>query len=134
MKFIDDFKTFAIKGNVMDMAIGVIIGGAFGKIVSSFVNDVVMPPLGLLLGGMDFADMFIELKPAIGEIPAVTLNYGLFINNVLDFLIIAFTIFMVISSFNRMKRKQEAVAPPPAPPALTNEELLLAEIRDLLKK
>ncbi len=138
MKLLDEFKTFAMKGNVMDMAIGIIIGGAFGKIVSSFVSDVLMPPLGLLLGGIDFKDMTYTMKDAIMEgaevvTPAVTLNYGLFIQNIVDFLIIAFAIFMMIKAINSMKKKEEE-APAPEPPAPTKDQELLSEIRDLLKK
>jgi large conductance mechanosensitive channel len=131
MGFIKEFKEFAMKGNVMDMAVGVIIGGAFGKIVSSFVSDVLMPPLGMLLGGLDFKDMKIVLAEAVGETPAVTLNYGLFIQNIFDFLIIAISIFMVIKAMNSMKK---AEAPAPEAPAGPSDNELLAEIRDLLKK
>jgi len=140
MKMLDEFKAFAMRGNVVDMAVGIIIGGAFGKIISSFVSDVLMPPLGLLLGGIDFKDMLYTLKEAVmqGEeviTPAVTLNYGMFIQNVVDFLIIAFAIFMAIKAMNSLKRKEEvAPAVPEAPPAPTKEQELLAEIRDLLKK
>jgi large conductance mechanosensitive channel len=136
MKIIDEFKAFALKGNVMDMAVGIIIGGAFGKIVSSFVNDVIMPPIGLLVGGVNFTDLKVIMKDAVGDIPAVTLNYGNFLQVTFDFLIIAFSIFMVIKFMNNLNRKKaaaEAVAPP-APPAPTKEEQLLTEIRDLLKK
>jgi len=132
---IKEFKTFAMRGNVMDMAIGIIIGGAFGKIISSFVNDVLMPPIGMLIGGVDFADLKLTLKQAVvqGEevVEAVTINYGAFVSTVIDFLIIAFAIFMVIKGINSLKRKEEA---PSALPAPSNEEKLLAEIRDLLKK
>lgn len=138
MKIIDEFKAFAMRGNVVDMAVGIIIGGAFGKIISSFVSDVLMPPLGLLLGGIDFKDMTYVLKEAVvqGEeiIPAVSLNYGMFIQNIVDFLIIAFAIFMAIKGMNSMKRKEEVAEEVAAPPAPTKEEELLAEIRDLLKK
>jgi large conductance mechanosensitive channel len=140
MKMLDEFKAFAMRGNVVDMAVGIIIGGAFGKIISSFVSDVLMPPLGLLLGGIDFKDMLYTLKEAVmegGEVitPAVTLNYGMFIQNIVDFLIIAFAIFMAIKGMNSMKKKEEeAPAAPEAPPAPTKEQELLAEIRDLLKK
>lgn len=136
MKFIDEFKAFALKGNVMDMAVGIIIGGAFGKIVSSFVSDVIMPPLGLLVGGVNFTDLKVVMKDAVGDIPAVTLNYGSFLQVTFDFLIIAFSIFMVIKFMNKLNRKKEIVETivPPAPPIPTKEELLLTEIRDLLKK
>lgn len=136
MKFIDEFKSFALKGNVMDMAVGIIIGGAFGKIVSSIVNDVIMPPIGLLVGGVNFTDLKIVMKDAVGDVPAVTINYGNFLQVTFDFLIIAFAIFMVIKFMNNLNRKKEAaeaVAPPP-PPAPSKEEQLLTEIRDLLKK
>ncbi|MDD3744204.1 MAG: large-conductance mechanosensitive channel protein MscL [Lentimicrobiaceae bacterium] len=138
MKLLDEFKAFAMRGNVVDMAVGIIIGAAFGKIISSLVSDVIMPPLGLLLGGIDFSDMTYVMKEAVikGEetIPAVTLNYGMFIQNVVDFLIIAFAIFMVIKAMNSMKRKKEAAEQVAAPPPPSKEEELLAEIRDLLKK
>lgn len=140
MGLLKEFKEFAVKGNVIDLAVGVIIGGAFGKIVSSFVNDVVMPPIGLMIGGMDFKDLHLVLKEASvndagEEIAAVTMNYGMFIQNVVDFVIVAFVIFLVIKGINKMNRKKEAApAPPPAPPAPTASEKLLEEIRDLLKK
>ncbi len=138
MGLITEFKTFAMRGNVMDMAIGIIIGGAFGKIVSSFVSDVIMPPIGLLVGGADFSELKVTLKEAVmsgAEVvtPAVTMNYGAFVNTVIDFIIIAFAIFMVIKAMNNLKKKEEA-KPAPAPPAPSNEEKLLSEIRDLLKK
>jgi len=132
MKLLHEFKAFAMRGNVVDLAVAVIIGGAFGKIVSSFVTDILMPPLGLLLGGLDFKDMMFTMKEAVGETPAVTLNYGMFIQNVIDFLIIAFVIFMAIKAMVSMK-KQEEVAPE-VPPLPTKDQELLAEIRDLLKK
>ncbi len=135
MKLIDEFKTFALKGNVVDMAVGIIIGGAFGKIISSLVSDVIMPPIGLLVGGVNFADLTFVMKEAIGDAPAVTLNYGNFIQVVFDFLIVAFAIFMMIKAMNSLKKKEEAMpVAPPAPPAPSKEELLLTEIRDLLKK
>lgn len=114
MSMIKEFKDFAMRGNVVDMAVGVIIGAAFGKIVSSMVNDIVMPPIGLLMGGVDFSDIALTLKQAEGEVAAVTMNVGVFINNVLDFLIVAFVIFMVIKQMNRFK-KVEAPAPAAAP-------------------
>jgi len=132
MGMLKEFKEFAVKGNVMDMAVGIVIGVAFGKIVSSFVSDVIMPPLGLLIGGVDFSDLAILLKEAEGEVAAVTVNYGLFIQSIIDFVIIAFAIFMVVKAINRLKRKEE-VAPSP-PPVPSNEEKLLTEIRDLLKQ
>lgn len=132
MSFIEDFKKFAIRGNVLDLAVAVVIGAAFGRIVTSFVNDVLMPPIGLLLGGVDFSDFVLTLKEASGEAAAVTINYGIFIQQVIDFTIIAFAIFLVIRAFERMKRKEETIpSPPPEPNA---EEKLLTEIRDLLKE
>lgn len=132
MSVLKEFKEFAVKGNVVDMAVGIIVGAAFGKIVSSLVADVVMPPVGMLLGGVDFADLAIVLKEAVGEMPAVTIAYGKFIQTVVDFVIIAVAIFVAVKVMNRLKRKEEA-APPPAPPAPSAEEVLLTEIRDLLK-
>jgi large conductance mechanosensitive channel len=132
MGMMKEFKAFAMRGNVMDMAVGIIIGAAFGKIVSSFVADVVMPPLGLLLGGMDFSALSLVLRTAQGEMPAVTLNYGLFIQTLVDFVIIAFAIFLMIRGMNRLRRKQEEA--PAAPPAPSPEEVLLMEIRDVLKQ
>ena len=137
---LQEFKSFAMKGNVIDLAVGVIIGGAFGKIVSSVVADVIMPPIGLLVGGVNFTDLKWVMKAAeIGadgkEAAAVTLNYGNFLQATFDFIIIAFSIFMFIKLINKMSRKQEAVEqPPPPPPAPSKEELLLTEIRDLLKE
>lgn len=113
MSITKEFKEFAMRGNVVDMAVGIIIGGAFGKIVSSFVQDVIMPPIGLLLGGVDFSDLAISLKEAVGETPAVMLKYGVFVNTVIDFLIIAFAIFMMVKVMNTLKRKEEAPAPEP---------------------
>ena len=132
MSLIKEFKEFAMKGNVVDLAVAVIIGGAFGKIVSSFVNDIVMPPIGVLLGGVNFKDLSIIIKEAEGELPAVVLSYGNFIQNVVDFLIIAFVIFMAIKGMNSFKKK-EVEAPAPPPPAPPKSEVLLEEIRDLLK-
>ncbi|MFK0086962.1 large-conductance mechanosensitive channel protein MscL [Pseudomonas sp. NPDC090755] len=131
MGVLSEFKAFAVKGNVVDMAVGIIIGAAFGKIVSSFVGDVVMPPIGLLIGGVDFSDLAITLKEAEGEAPAVMLAYGKFIQTVLDFVIVAFAIFMGVKAINRLKREEAAA--PAEPPAPTKEEVLLTEIRDLLK-
>ena len=128
MSFIKELREFAMRGNVVDMAVGVIIGGAFGKIVSSLVADVFMPVLGILTGGVDFKDLKITLADAVGETPAVTLNYGVFIQNVFDFIIIAFAIFMMIKALNKLKKPEEKVK------ELTTEEKLLTEIRDLLKK
>jgi large conductance mechanosensitive channel len=132
MGMLNEFKQFAIKGNVVDMAVGIIIGTAFGKIVSSLVGDVVMPPLGLLIGGVDFTDLAIILQPAHEGAEAVTLDYGMFIKTVIDFLIVAFAIFLAVKVMNRLKRKEEEA--PKAPPAPSNEERLLGEIRDLLKQ
>ncbi len=134
-----EFKEFAIKGNVIDMAVGVVIGGAFGKIVGSLVTDVIMPPIGLLLGKVDFTNLFLNLSgtpvASLADAKAkglATLNYGVFINTTFEFFIIAFAIFMVVKQINRLKR--EAPAAPAAPPEPSNEEKLLVEIRDLLKK
>ena len=147
--FLQDFKAFAMKGNVIDMAVGVIIGGAFGKIVSSVVADVIMPPIGLLVGGVNFTDLKWVMKEAVPEVKdeagnviqaaadAVTLNYGNFLQVTFDFLIIAMAIFCFIRLLTKLtekKKKAEAPATPPAPPAPSKEELLLTEIRDLLKK
>lgn len=131
MKVISEFKAFAMKGNVTDMAVGIIIGAAFGKIVSSIVNDIVMPPIGLLIGGVNFTDLKFVLKNAVGDIPAVSINYGNFLQLSFDFLIVAFAIFMVIKAINVAKKKEEAAPTPP--PAPSREEILLTEIRDLLK-
>lgn len=132
MGIIKEFKTFAMKGNVVDMAVGIIIGAAFGKIVSSVVNDIIMPPIGMLIGGVDFKDLRVVIKEAAEGMPAVTLNYGNFLQVVFDFLIVAFAVFMLIKALNMAKRKKdEASAPPPAP---SKQEVLLTEIRDLLKK
>lgn len=132
MGMMSEFKEFAMKGNVVDMAVGIIIGAAFGKIVSSFVGDVIMPPLGVLIGGVDFTNLSFILKEAAGDAAAVTINYGKFIQTVFDFTIVAFAIFMAIKAMNSLKKKEEAA--PAAPPAPTKEELLLTEIRDLLKQ
>jgi large conductance mechanosensitive channel len=135
MKLADEFKAFAMKGNVVDMAVGIIIGAAFGKIVSSIVSDIIMPPLGLLIGGVNFTDLRLILKAATETTPAVTWNYGNFIQVIFDFTIVAFAVFMVIKAMNAAKKKEEAApAAPAAPPAPTKEEVLLGEIRDLLKK
>lgn len=132
MSIVKEFKEFAMRGNVMDMAVGIIIGGAFGKIVSSFVTDVIMPPIGLALGGVDFSSLAFPLKQATETTPAVLLSYGKFINTVIDFLIIAFAIFMMVKAMNSMKKKE--VEAPAAPPEPTADIKLLTEIRDLLKK
>lgn len=132
MGMLKEFKQFAMRGNVMDMAIGIIIGAAFGKIVSSIVGDIIMPPIGILLGGVDFSSLAITLKAGSEGVAPVTINYGVFINTVIDFIIIAFAIFMVIKGLNSMKKKEEEK--PAAPPAPSKEEVLLAEIRDELRK
>jgi large conductance mechanosensitive channel len=127
-----EFKEFAMRGSVVDMAIGIVIGAAFGKIVASFVTDILMPPIGLLLGGVDFSDIFLTLKAAVGEEPAVTMNIGVFINVVIEFIIIAFAIFLVIKGMNALKKKEEEK--PAEPPKPSEEVTLLKEIRDSLKK
>jgi large conductance mechanosensitive channel len=130
MSMISEFKAFAMRGNVVDMAVGVVIGGAFGKIVTSFVNDVLMPPIGMLVGGVDFSGIKLTLKEAVGDAAAVTLNIGSFIQTIVDFTIIAFAIFLVVKAMNATK-KPEAPAAPPEPPA---DVKLLTEIRDLLSR
>jgi len=132
MSIIKEFKEFAVKGNVVDMAVGIIIGAAFGKIVSSFVGDVIMPPIGVLLGGVDFSNLAVIVKQASAETPAVIIGYGKFIQTLIDFTIIAFAIFIAVKVINALKRKEEEA--PAAPPAPSAEELLLMEIRDLLKE
>ena len=145
MGFIKDFKNFAMKGNVVDMAVGVIIGGAFGKIVTSVVNDIIMPPIGLMIGGVNFKDLKLIMKPEVlaedgtVEVAAVTLNYGNFMQQTFDFLIIALSIFVMIKVITRLteKKKKEEATPAPAPapvPEPSAEEKLLTEIRDLLKE
>ena len=126
-----EFKEFAMRGNVVDMAVGIVIGAAFGKIVSSFVADVLMPPIGLALGGVDFTDLALTLREGTAEAEAVMLNYGAFIQTVVDFLIVAFAIFMVVKAMNSMKKKEEAA--PAKPPEPSKEEVLLTEIRDALR-
>ena len=132
MSMLTEFKEFAVKGNVVDMAVGVIIGGAFGKIISSLVGDVIMPPIGVILGGVDFSNLSVVIQEAIDKKPAVVVSYGKILQKVIDFTIIAFVIFMAVKGMNSLKRK-EAEAPP-APPPPSNQEVLLGEIRDLLKK
>lgn len=135
MSILKEFKTFAVKGNVVDMAVGIIIGAAFGKIVSSFVGDIIMPPLGVMIGGVDFSDLAVTLKAAEGDLPAVILAYGKFIQSIIDFVIVAFAIFMGIKVINRLKREEEVTEEAPTEPAApSNEEVLLSEIRDLLKE
>lgn len=131
MSILKEFKEFAVKGNAVDMAVGIIIGASFGKIITSLVADVVMPPIGVLIGGMDFTKLAFTLKEKTADLPAVTINYGNFIQSVVDFTIIAFAIFIAVKLINKLK-KQEAAAPT-APPEPSKEELLLTEIRDLLK-
>ena len=131
MSMMSEFKSFAMRGNVVDMAVGIVIGGAFGKIVSSFVADVLMPPIGLLLGNVDFSDLAVTLQAASEGAEAVTLRYGVFIQTVVDFIIIAFAIFMVVKAMNTVMKKEEAA--PPAPPKPSKEEELLTEIRDALR-
>jgi large conductance mechanosensitive channel len=138
---LEEFKKFAMRGNVVDMAVGIIIGAAFGKIVSSLVNDVIMPPIGLLMGGVDFSNLFVNLGAGAFDTLAAAeaagapiVKYGVFINTVLDFVIVAFAIFMVVRGMNKLKKQEEAAPAPAAPPEPTAEEKLLAEIRDLLKQ
>jgi large conductance mechanosensitive channel len=128
MGMLQEFKTFAVKGNAVDMAVGIIIGAAFGKIVSSLVGDVIMPPIGIILGGVDFSNLSIVLKAAMDQAPSVTLNYGKFIQTVIDFIIIAFSIFLLVKGINMLKRKEEE-----KPAEIPKQEVLLGEIRDLLK-
>ncbi len=130
--WLDEFKSFAVRGNVVDMAVGIIIGAAFGKVVSSAVADIVMPPLGVLIGGVDFSDLVITLKAAADGVPAVTLGYGKFIQAMLDFTIVAAAVFLLVKGVNALKRKEAAA--PSTPPEPSREEVLLAEIRDLLKQ
>lgn len=132
MSIVKEFKEFAVKGNVVDMAVGIIIGAAFGKIVTSFVEDIIMPLLGILTGGIDFSDRAIVLRDATETDPAVTLGYGMFVQVSLNFVIVAFAIFLLIKGINALKRQEEAKVET-APPAPSKEEALLAEIRDLLK-
>ncbi|WP_337263921.1 MULTISPECIES: large-conductance mechanosensitive channel protein MscL [unclassified Serratia (in: enterobacteria)] len=132
MSILKEFREFAMRGNVVDLAVGVIIGAAFGRIVSSLVADIIMPPLGLLLGGVDFKQFHLVLREAEGNIPAVVMNYGAFLQNIFDFIIVAFAIFMAIKLMNKLRSK--AAEEPAAPPAPTAEEKLLTEIRDLLRQ
>jgi len=132
MSFISEFKSFAMKGNVVDMAVGIIIGAAFGKIIASLVADVIMPPIGLALGGVNFSDLAYVLKEAAADAPAVAISWGKFVQTVIDFTIIAMAVFVGVKAMNSMKKKEEEA--PKAPSAPSKEEVLLAEIRDLLKK
>lgn len=137
MKWLSEFKKFAMRGNVVDMAVGIIIGAAFGKIVSSLVSDVIMPPVGVLLGGVDFSNLAITIKHASGDTPAVVIGYGKFIQTIIDFIIIAFSIFALVKFMNAIKSKADTAAEAAAaakPAAPTKEEQLLTEIRDLLKE
>jgi large conductance mechanosensitive channel len=137
MGFIQEFKTFAMRGNVMDMAVGIIIGAAFGKIVSSFVGDIMMPPLGLATGGIDFSEQKLILRHAVppaegvAAVPEVSVNYGMFLNATINFIIVAFAVFLLVKGMNRLKRKEQVA--PPAPQAPTKEQVLLTEIRDALR-
>jgi large conductance mechanosensitive channel len=131
MSVVKEFKTFAMRGSVVDLAVGIIIGAAFGKIVTSFVNDILMPPIGLLLGGVDFSSFAFILKHTADGKVAASINYGVFINTLIDFIIVAFAIFIVIKAINKFKKKEEAA--PAEPPKPSNQEVLLAEIRDILK-
>jgi len=131
MGVMKEFKEFAVKGNVIDMAIGIIIGTAFGKIVSSFVADVIMPPIGVLLGGVDFSNLAYTIKAASGDIPAVVIGYGKFLQTVIDFTIIAIAVFIAIKAINSLKKKEKEA--PKAPPKPSAQEVLLTEIRDLLR-
>ena len=132
MSFAKEFKDFAMKGNVVDMAVGIIIGAAFGKIIASLVKDVIMPPIGVMVGGVNFSSLAYVLQEAQGEVAAVTINYGIFIQTIVDFLIVALAIFMAIKVMTSLKKKEEEA--PSEPPKPSNEEVLLSEIRDLLKK
>jgi large conductance mechanosensitive channel len=131
MGMMSEFKDFAMKGNVVDMAVGVVIGAAFGKVVTSLVNDVIMPPIGVLIGGVDFSDLAFTIQEATADAEAVTINWGSTAQTLLNFIIIAFAIFMVVKGMNNMKKKEEAAPAEPAKPS--NEEVLLTEIRDALK-
>jgi len=134
MSIVKEFKEFAVKGNVIDLAVGVIIGAAFGKIVTSLVDDVIMPPIGYLTGGIDFGDKVLVLKEgdAANKIAAVSIKYGQFLNTLIQFLIVAFCIFLIVKAINTMKRKDEVA--PSAPPPPSKEEVLLTQIRDILKE
>jgi large conductance mechanosensitive channel len=132
MKLVDEFKSFALKGNVIDLAVGIIIGIAFGKIVTSMVSDVIMPPLGLIIGGVNFTDLKLIMKAATETHPAVTWNFGNFLQSCFDFMVVAFVVFMIVKALNAAKKKEDKAPATPPPPS--REETLLAEIRDLLKK
>ena len=132
MKMLKEFQQFAMRGNVVDMAVGIIIGAAFGKIITSLVEDIIMPPIGVVMGGMDFSNLKIIIKAATDSAPAVAIKYGAFINVIINFTIVAFAMFMLINAMNSLKKKEEAA--PSAPPKPSNQEVLLTEIRDLLRK
>ena len=132
MKMLKEFQQFAMRGNVIDMAVGIIIGAAFGKIITSLVEDIIMPPVGVLMGGMDFSSLKLIIKEAAGAAPAVAIKYGIFINVIINFAIVAFAMFMLIHAMNTLKKKEEVA--PSAPPKPSNQELLLMEIRDVLKR
>lgn len=132
MSIMKEFKDFAMRGNVVDLAVGMVVGAAFGKIVKSFVDDVLMPPIGMAIGGVDFKNLKLVIQQAVGDKAAVSINYGSFIQVLVDFIIVAFAIFMVVKVMNKMKKKEEAA--PVAAPVPSKEEILLSEIRDLLKK
>jgi large conductance mechanosensitive channel len=132
MSFVSEFKSFAMKGNVVDMAVGIIIGVAFGKVVASLVRDVIMPPIGVLVGGVDFSELAYIIQEAQDEAAAVAINYGLFIQSIVDFLIVAFAIFMAVKVMNTLKKKEEVAPVAPAKPS--TEVVLLTEIRDFLKR
>lgn len=131
MGMIREFREFAVKGNAIDMAVGIIVGAAFGKIVSSLVGDVIMPPIGVLLGGVDFSNLAVTVRAAAGDKPAVVISYGKFVQTVVDFVIIAFSIFIAVKAMNKLKRKEEQAPATPPPPS--KQEVLLAEIRDLIR-
>ena len=135
MSFLSEFKKFAMRGNMIDMAVGIIVGAAFGTVVNSLVNDVIMPPIGMLLGGVDFSDLAVTIKHATPDVPAVAIKYGAFLNTVVSFLIVAFSVFMIVRTINRLDHlRKHAPTPDAPPPAPTAEEKLLTEIRDILKR
>lgn len=132
MKMLKEFQQFAMRGNVIDMAVGIIIGAAFGKIITSLVEDIIMPPIGYVMGGMDFSNLKLVIKEATENAPAVAIKYGVFINVIINFTIVAFAMFMLINAMNQLKKKEAAA--PSAPPTPSTQELLLMEIRDILKR
>lgn len=131
MGMMSEFKEFAIKGNVVDMAVGIIVGAAFGKIISSFVKDIIMPPIGVMMGGVDFTDLAVTIQKAAGDVPAVAIKYGMFVQTIVDFIIVAMAIFIAVKVMNGMKKEEDEA--PKEDPVPTNEEVLLTEIRDILK-